>query len=544
MVAKGNPVQVADAIQEVGTRNQDLKDSEIAQFFANRNVLVTGGSGFLGKLLVEKLLRSCPNIKKLYMLIRAKKGKSPGARFKEHFEDALYDRLKKEQPRFVERVVMVEGDVGEKSLGLSDDNLKALLDIDIVFHSAATVNFHDTMRRSVNVNIRGTKQLLLFARNMINLKAFVHVSTAFSQCATIDIEEKFYKPPLDSDKLMELVDILDDDMLSRMAPILIKGCPNTYIFTKAVGEDVARRYGNGLPVCVVRPSIVTSTAQDPVPGWTNNLNGATGIVFGAAIGILRTLHCNSTNKADIVPADFVINGIIAAAWDIAESKDKNANTVITTTETADSRVDEPLIYNCVSSPRNPITWAEFMEKNEVNLFPIPSISIMWYYCFTLNSYWWMNTIYTFFLHLIPAVIVDSLAYITGRQPMLLTTYKKIHKFSDVISHFANNEWRFSDNNFANLWWKLSPIDQDIFFFNIKNLNWDEYFFNHASGMRTYLFKDVPSTLTSARVKLTRLKIAHYTIMGLMLILVALLFTYLLSYFISWYPAQTIDHELW
>lgn len=31
--------------------------SEIAEFFSRTNVLVTGGTGFLGKLLIEKLLR-------------------------------------------------------------------------------------------------------------------------------------------------------------------------------------------------------------------------------------------------------------------------------------------------------------------------------------------------------------------------------------------------------------------------------------------------------------------------------------------------------
>lgn len=35
----------------------DTGNSEVTRFFDGLNVLVTGGSGFLGKLLVEKLLR-------------------------------------------------------------------------------------------------------------------------------------------------------------------------------------------------------------------------------------------------------------------------------------------------------------------------------------------------------------------------------------------------------------------------------------------------------------------------------------------------------
>lgn len=96
-------------------------------------------------------------------------------------------------------------------------------------------------------------------------------------------------------------------------------CPNNYTLTKAIGEDVIRKYGSGMPACVVRPSIVISTADEPTAGWTNNLYGATGVVVGSAYGILRTLNCNENNFAEIIPVDYVINTIIAAAWDVGHT---------------------------------------------------------------------------------------------------------------------------------------------------------------------------------------------------------------------------------
>ena len=42
----------------------------IGEFYRGRSVLVTGASGFIGKQLVEKLLRSCPDIDKIYLLLR------------------------------------------------------------------------------------------------------------------------------------------------------------------------------------------------------------------------------------------------------------------------------------------------------------------------------------------------------------------------------------------------------------------------------------------------------------------------------------------
>lgn len=47
--------------------------NDVAEVFADRCVLVTGASGFLGKVLVEKLLHSMPRIQTIYLLIRATK---------------------------------------------------------------------------------------------------------------------------------------------------------------------------------------------------------------------------------------------------------------------------------------------------------------------------------------------------------------------------------------------------------------------------------------------------------------------------------------
>lgn len=55
----------------------------VGQFFQDRSVFVTGGTGFMGKVLVEKLLRSCPGIKNIYLLMRPKKGQDIKARLAE-----------------------------------------------------------------------------------------------------------------------------------------------------------------------------------------------------------------------------------------------------------------------------------------------------------------------------------------------------------------------------------------------------------------------------------------------------------------------------
>jgi len=65
------------------------RGSEIQEFYRGANVLVTGGTGFMGKVLMEKLLRSCPHISNIYLLVRSKKGKDVDSRIEELFNDPV-----------------------------------------------------------------------------------------------------------------------------------------------------------------------------------------------------------------------------------------------------------------------------------------------------------------------------------------------------------------------------------------------------------------------------------------------------------------------
>ena len=77
--------------------------------------------------------------------------------------------------------------------------------------------------------------------------------------------------------------------------------------------------------------------------------------------------------------------------------------------------DGVVIFNSVSSVQNPVTWGEldrFMEQGNI----YPSLKFIWYYCLSLNKHRLIHKIYALFLHLLPAILVDTGAMIIGKQP--------------------------------------------------------------------------------------------------------------------------------
>lgn len=68
----------------------DAVESRIQTFYDGKTILLTGVTGFLGKLILEKLLRSCYDLEKVYVLVRPKKGKSINERLEELFKSQVF----------------------------------------------------------------------------------------------------------------------------------------------------------------------------------------------------------------------------------------------------------------------------------------------------------------------------------------------------------------------------------------------------------------------------------------------------------------------
>lgn len=196
--------------------------------------------------------------------------------------------MKLQDPFFKDKIKIIEGELALKELSLSEENKEYLLkNVQVVIHCAATVNFNETLKKAVDINVKGTLEMLKLSEMMENLCSFVYVSTAYSNCNRFEIKEEFYGVPIDTLKLIQFVDLLKpEDVIPAKTKEILGTWPNTYTFSKAHAENLVRNFRK-FPTAVLRPSIVLSTYREPVQGWIDNVIGINGMIIGWTAGLIR-----------------------------------------------------------------------------------------------------------------------------------------------------------------------------------------------------------------------------------------------------------------
>jgi alcohol-forming fatty acyl-CoA reductase len=370
----------------------------LADSYGGKAILLTGGTGFLGTALVEKILRSVPDLGRLYLVVRPSKDKSAETRFhKDVLGSAAFRRLREEigdefDERVADKVRVLEGDVHAPSLGLGEDDLAELSEnVDVVIHSAASVVFDAPLDAAVDSNVRGTVGLLKLARGWSKRPLFMHISTAY--VAGNIKEEAPEEPPGDKtpngtsleaageilglEAVVAEVDAASQergllrrfetearnelgmvgspeevaervDQLRRawMRERLVErgterarelGWNDVYTFTKSLAERTVMAERGESPLIILRPAIIESSFAEPYPGWIQGSRMADPIIMAFAKGLLREFPGDPETLVDIVPVDHVVNAILAAGV---------------------RRPETPEVFHVASGQRNPLSYLD------------------------------------------------------------------------------------------------------------------------------------------------------------------------------------------
>ncbi|XP_014485791.1 PREDICTED: uncharacterized protein LOC106750169 [Dinoponera quadriceps] len=485
--------------------------SRVTDFYSAKSIFITGGTGFVGVCLIEKLLRCCPGIKNIYLLMRPKKGKNIAERLIELTQNSIFNMLReKEQADLFRKLIAVTGDVGEENLGLSPEDRETLINtVQVVFHAAATLDFEADLKTTTNINLLGTRRIIQLCREINDLKVLVHVSSAYVNIEQQNVNEILYPAPADANEIIKLVNELDVAALEARTPEILKNHANFYTFTKHLAEhEVAN---GGLPAVIVRPSMISGIWKEPIPGWTISKNGLQGFLMGISKGVIRRLPIVEHFTYDCIPVDVVINSLIVAAYAVDRDSDKGLK-----------------IYHCTSSTCNPLRWIEVRKEVNVLLHKYPLKSAVWYPGFKFSSSLLSFRISAIFLHFIPAYILDTIIKLYGDRPILVRLHTNVNRSVRLLERFISNEWKFDNLRMLQLHESLFPDDKKFFTLDIRSLIWIDYFYDLIQGIRIYLSKESPESLPKARSKDKILMVAHLglqaTLLGLIWWLVKVSFT--------------------
>lgn len=464
-----------------------LKDrNRVDEVLANKTLLISGGTGFMGKVLVEKILRTCPGVKRIYLLIRNKKGKNPQDRLKEIFNSALFDLLKNTiGEETLKKVAVIYGDVLEENLGLSKEDREMLInETNIIYHLAATIRFDDPLKKAALLNVRGTKYMLDLAKECKSLIVFNHVSTAYCHLKEKVLYEKAYPPPADPHMIIKLVEWMDERVIDSITEKILEGYPNTYAFTKALGEALVIDEMDTLPVTILRPSVVIPIWKDPLPGWTDNINGPMGLLIAAGKGVLRTMYCDSQGYADFLPVDIAVNVLLLTSMDYIVYKERR-------------------IYNCTSSFEYKVTWEEIIEMGRrIVENRLPLNGVVWYPGGSMKSSRLYHYICVILFHYIPAIILDSIIFLSGNKPVLWRVQQRITKGFDVFEYYANNQWDFDNECSLKARDLLTERETELYKVDGQGMDMDEYFYHCTHAARLYILKEGDETIAAAKRHMT------------------------------------------
>ena len=243
------------------------------------NVLLTGGTGFIGPFLVKSLLEQTRA--KIHVLVRSSNESQGRERLRAAMESmgACTAELTE---MFETRVIPVCGDLGQKNLGLTQDAWDRLADkIDTVFHNGATVNYLLNYDRMRDANVLGTNEVLRLAFEG-RPKTLNYVSTTF--IFGWAVKKVLYET--DCNENMELLDF-------------------GYSQSKWVSEQVVMdARSRGLTTRIFRPALVSPS----VSGGGNNFDIAVRLV---AFMVNHGIGVDALNQVSFVPVDITANNIVA-----------------------------------------------------------------------------------------------------------------------------------------------------------------------------------------------------------------------------------------
>lgn len=366
----------------------------IRETLAGKHILLTGASGFVGKVWLAMVLHHIPQVGRIYILLRGK-GRGVKERFEKIVNESpvfkpLHDAHEGRMSEFLsQRVEVVAGDVSQPNMGIEPDTLARLLaDVDLVLNCAGLVDFNPDVREALSSNVQGAINVGDFIEASHHA-ALLHVSTCYvaghrdgfvpetivtdrtpngTPISAADEYRKVHEiiaaveaenddPATEASLREDVVRKLAErghegdykrvtDMVTRLKRKRLRemmakagtdrakalGWPNTYTYTKALAEQLLAARADRLRFASFRPAIVESSIDFPFAGWNEGFNTSGPLVYLAGTWF-RHVPAAAGNALDVIPVDSVCRMLSIVACALIRGENSQ-------------------VYQCGSSDRN------------------------------------------------------------------------------------------------------------------------------------------------------------------------------------------------
>jgi long-chain acyl-CoA synthetase len=316
---------------------------------ARKHLLITGVTGFLGKVWLGMLLDLVPEVGRVSVLVRpprrAKGDRTAAATARFEKIAATSPALRPLRAKLGaglgayldDKLEVVAGDVSQPLCGIEASELERLAQtVDLVVHFAGLTDFEPDPKDAVEVNVLGAVHVADVTARLREPR-LVHTSTCYvAGQRTGEIRETRATGvapdgrPFDARAAMatlltraDAAEAASDRRGAALRKVRAEAggvyarelaFPNTYTFSKALAEQLLAERTD-VRVSVVRPSIVECARSYPLPGWNEGINTSGPLVWLLS-GPFFELPSRPELHFDVVPVDDVAKGtmlVVAAA---------------------------------------------------------------------------------------------------------------------------------------------------------------------------------------------------------------------------------------
>ncbi|MBI3646236.1 MAG: SDR family oxidoreductase [Acidobacteriales bacterium] len=543
------PVRVRPIVYFDETRHSG--PLSVRKALSGKRVMLIGVTGFIGKVWLASTLLDLPEIGKLYLLIRQQKSNPGRTRFEKMIEespvfDPLFERYGDRLGALLaEKVEVVEGDVSQPGLGLEADVAARLRkDLDLIVNSSGLTDFNPDLRDALAANVDSAYHLAEFIRGSEHA-ALLHLSTCYVAGQRDGrVSEKVrpnYTPAgvadFDAEKewraLHELVESAEARVEGEEVTEELKkqalgkehaakdlhgaalenqirknrirwlktylteagikrahelGWPNTYTYSKSLAESLIVKYGNGLPIAIVRPAIVETSVEKPFRGWNEGINTSASLSYLLGTSF-RQLPSNERKRLDIIPVDAVCAGMTLIAAALVE------------------RRHNPL-YQLATSVTNPCDMGRCIE--------LTSLGHRKHYRAQEGLEYWLRlrmdaipvskTRYKRMSAPAQKMIIKSIQAIMSPLPVkkpLAKAERNLERVEKLVKLFEpfilQNEHDFVADNVEKLAHALVPEERAVFGYSAAAVDWWEYWIEiHIPALRRWTYPLIEGRALEAR----------------------------------------------